>query len=139
MENYSITAVELKTMKETQLQIEADEAETSEEIILTTQLNGQTISKSDYAYFPAYQKLRDALLQAGYGLKCAGSQINAVQSGMMGACEKIYLVKPGKQALKKDIISLWTYSDQSTFPTTEDQTQFFTKWCASLSQPPSLQ
>ena len=32
------------------------------------------------------------------GIKCNGSRINAIQSGMMGYCEKIYLVKFGKQA-----------------------------------------
>lgn len=45
------------------------------------------------------KKLRDELLKLGYCLKCNGSRFNAIQSGMMRYCEKIYLVKMGQQAV----------------------------------------
>lgn len=32
-------------------------------------------------------------MEFGYGIKCNGSKLNAIQSGMMGYNEKIYLVE----------------------------------------------
>lgn len=73
------------------------------------------------------------MLQLGYGIKCNGSRINAVQSGMMGATDKIYLVEMGKQALMKDIVSIFDYADLSEFPNTEQQLAQFEQWCSTLS------
>ena len=54
MEKYMVTVVELKTQHEIKLVIEADEAETTENIILRTQVKDSLISVFDYNYFPAY-------------------------------------------------------------------------------------
>ena len=43
---------------------------------------------ADLAYYETFQLFRDRLLELGYGIKCNGSRINAIQSGMMGYCEK---------------------------------------------------
>ena len=60
------------------------------------------------------------------------SQINAVQSGMMGATDKVYLVELGKQALMKDIAYIWDFADIEEFPNTEQQKEFFERWTKSL-------
>lgn len=67
-----------------------------------------------------------------YGIKCKSSQINAVQSGMMGACNKIYLVNIGQQAFWKNIVSIYEYSDIKDFPDTKAQNDFSEKWFASI-------
>ena len=96
------------------------------------QIEGQEICAADYRYLPAYQKLRDMLLKMGYGIKANGSRLNAVQSGMMEATEKIYLVKLGEKALMKDIVSLYEYAEIDKFPNTEEQTAFCLKWIGSI-------
>lgn len=134
MEKYMVAVVELKTQHEIKLVIEADEAETTENIILRTQVKDSLISVFDYNYFSAYQKLRDKILRLGYGIKCNGSRLNAVQSAMMGISENIYLVELGRQAFTKDIVSLYDYAEISTFPDTQEQTAFFQRWVDSLNQ-----
>ena len=132
MEEYIVTAFDMESCCEIEITVLADEAETSDEIVLKCYVAGEEISGSDYNYLSAYQKLRDAFLQRGFGLKCKGSNINAIQSGMMGANDKIYLVEMEKPASKDDIVSLYDYSDISTFPDTQVQKDFFEKWCESI-------
>ncbi len=132
MQKYSVIAINLKTQKEINLEIEADEADTTERIVLHTQMNGEQISASDYNYLPAFQILRDHLLAFGYGIKCKGACLNAIQSGMMGANAKIYLVELGRQALKADIVDIYDYADLDTFPDTCAQIDFCDKWHDSL-------
>ncbi|MBU5484222.1 hypothetical protein KQI86_07755 [Clostridium sp. MSJ-11] len=134
MEKYMVTVVELKTQHEIKLVIEADEAETTENIILRAQVKDSLISVFDYNYFSAYQKLRNKILGLGYGIKCNGSRLNAVQSAMMGTSENIYLVELGRQAFTKDIVSLYDYAEISAFPDTQEQTAFFQRWIDSLNQ-----
>lgn len=71
------------------------------------------------------------MLDLGYGLKCNGSRINAVQSNMMGTSDKIYLVEMGKPALNKDIVSIWDYAEINEFPNTEEQLKFANRWLDS--------
>lgn len=132
MEIYEITIINLNTQEEQILPIEVDEAEETEYIAVRSVLLGQEISASDDNYLPAYQAFRDMLLRLGYGMKCNGSRINAVQSGMMGATDKVYLVELGRQALMKDIVPIWDYADIKEFPDTERQKTFFEKWTDSL-------
>lgn len=132
MEKYNLMAVNLISQCQSELEIEADEGETTDNIILSVKWNGERFTASDNNYLPAFQLLRDHLLFLGYGLKCNGSRLNAVQSGMMGANDKIYLVELGKQALLKDIVSLYEYADIDSFPDTQAQTLFFNQWADSL-------
>lgn len=73
--------------------------EDADEIEINAVIDGISISASDECYLVAYQKFRDELLKVGYGLKCNGSKVNAIQSGMMECCAKIYLVEMGQPAL----------------------------------------
>lgn len=132
MEIYEITIINLNTQEEQILPIEVDEAEETEYIVVRTVFFGQEISASDYNYLPAYQAFRDMLLRLGYGMKCNASRINVVQSGMMGAADKVYLVELGRQALMKDIVHIWDYAYINEFPDTEQQKAFFEKWTDSL-------
>lgn len=132
MEEYHIILFNLKTKNEIEATIFEDEDEATGDFTLKIQIEDQEICATDYNSLPAYQKLRDKLLKLGYGIKCNGSRLNAVQSGMMGANDKIYLVELGKQALKKDIVSIYGYAEIDDFPNTEEQTAFSQKWFKSL-------
>lgn len=133
MERYIVDAVELATQRKVKLTIEADEAETSENIALRTEIDNIKLSSCDYNYQPAYQNLRDKVLKLGYGIKCNGSRLNVIQSGMMGSNTKLYLVEIGKPALNKNVVCLYGYADINLFPNTVDQTEFSEKWISSLS------
>ena len=54
--------------------------------------------------------------------------INAVQSNLMSACEKIYLVEIGKQAQLKDVVFIWDYAEIHEFPNTKEQQKFTEQW-----------
>ena len=84
MERFEVTLLHLFRKTEHPLTILADEGETSENIVLSAEVDGRTVTGEDFNYLPAYQMLRDRLLELGYGLKCCGSRLNALQSGMMG-------------------------------------------------------
>lgn len=132
MEIYEITVINLSTQNEQILTVEVDESEESEYIVIKSAFLGQEISASDYNYLPAYQIFRNKLLQLGYGIKCNGSRLNAVQSGMMGATDKVYLVELGRQAVMKDIAHIWDYADITEFFDTKQQKEFFEQWTKSL-------
>lgn len=134
MEKYEVIIKKLNSNHELPLVLEVDEAETTENIVIEAFVSEQKITSTNYSYFSAYQEFRDQLLQLGYGIKCNGSRINAVQSGMMGATDKIYLVEMGKQALMKDVVLIFDYADLSEFPNTEQQLAQFEQWCSSLSE-----
>lgn len=131
MEKYEIIVISLNMQEEQTLPIEVAEAEETEYIAIKTIFSGQEISASEYNYLAAYQEFRNKLLQLGYGIKCNGSRINAVQSGMMGTTDKIYLVELGRQARMKDMVSIWGYADIKEFPNTEQQKVFFEQWTKS--------
>ena len=106
-------------------------SETNEDFTIETNIDGIEIKSVGYGYFEVYQELRDKMLNLGYGLKCNGSRINAVQSNMMGTSDKIYLVEMGKPALNKDIVSIWDYAEINEFPNTEEQLKFANRWLDS--------
>lgn len=128
MEIYEVTLVDLNTKDELSVQVKVDEAEVSENIIISLQIKKQEIISSNYNYLCAFQEFRDKLLIMGYGMKCNGSRINAVQSGMMGATAKVYLAEMGKKALMKDIVHIWDYAEIDAFPDTKQQNAFFEQW-----------
>jgi len=134
LETYTVTAVHLNTQAESSLLIEADEAETTDDITLNTQIDGAFLSANNYGYFAAFQELRDKLLEKGYGIKCVGSKLNAVQSPMASATYKVYEAVLGKQAKQVGLICLYDYADISEFPNTARQNEFFEKWISSLSK-----
>ena len=132
MKRYIVTAISLETRSEFPLAIEADEGETTNDIILSTHINGVYISAKNDGYFLAFQELRDKLLEQGIGMKCAGSKLNAVQSGMASATPKIYMVTLGQQALLKDLVSIYDNTDEDEFPNSESQNNYTKKWLDSL-------
>ena len=129
MERYEVTLLHLFRNTEQPLTILADAGETSENIILTAEIDGRTVTGEDFNYLPAYQMLRDRLLELGYGLKCCGSRLNALQSGMMGANDRIYLVELGRPARQRDIVGIFDYDDLTEFPITRQQLAFQEAYC----------
>lgn len=127
MEQYNCTVADLGYYdSEKPVLIEVNED--SDEIEISTVVDGIDFFSSDESYLAAYQKLRDKLLELGYGLQFNGSRINAIQSGMMSQCEKIYLVEMGKKALLNQVVCIWDYADIDVFPDTKEQLEFAEKW-----------
>lgn len=127
MEQYKCTVADLGYYdNEKPVLIEVNED--SDEIEISTVVDGIDFFSSDENYLAAYQKLRDKLLELGYGLLCNGSRINAIQSGMMSQCEKIYLVEMGKKVLLNQVVCIWDYADIDVFPDTKEQLEFAEKW-----------
>lgn len=127
MEQYKCTVVDLSyynSEKAVLIEVNGD----TDEIEISTVIDGINLFCSDECYLVAYQKIRDELLKLGYGLQCNGSRINAIQSGMMAHCEKIYLVEIGKQALSNQIVCMWDYANIDFFPDTKMQLEFADKW-----------
>ena len=114
--------------------IEISEIEEEDGFRLVTVIDGKEYASKGEAYFVTFQGLRDQLLKDGYGLKCNGARINAVQSNMMGGCPKVYLVELGRQALMKDVVLIWDYADIDTFPDTMEQNEYFKRWNESFRQ-----
>lgn len=132
MEKYEVALLNLTENSEVNTVVYAAEAETNDNIILKTTINGSELTSESNQYLVAYQILKDKLLQIGFGLKCNGSLINATQSAMMSYTPKVYLVRIGEQAAMKDIVNIWDYCDTDDFPTTEQQKLFIQDWFASL-------
>ena len=127
MDEYQCVVVDL-TYYDNQKNISVYVSETDGDFKIETNIDGIEIQSVAYGYFEVFQDLRDKLLDLGYGLKCNGSRINAIQSNMMSSCEKIYLVEMGKPALLKDIVSMWDYAEINEFPNTEEQRAFANRW-----------
>lgn len=125
MEQYQCIVVDLGDFNnEKQITVNVND----EAIEISTEIDGVVISSSGEYYFETYQIFRDKLLDLGYGLKCNGSRMNALQSGMMGDCEKIYLVEMGKQALMEHIANIWDFADIDKFPNTKEQLEYAEQW-----------
>ena len=132
MEKYEVTLLNLTENSEVNTVVYADEAETTDNIILKITINDSELTSESDQYLTSYQILRDKLLQIGFELKCNGSLINATQSAMMSYTPKVYLVRIGEQAAMKDIVNIWDYCDTDDFPTTEQQKLFIQDCFASL-------
>lgn len=132
MEQYGVTAFSLASHSDILLTIEADEAETTENIVLSIKINDSIISASNDGYFQAFQEIRDKLLEEGYGLKCVGAMLNVVQSSMASATDKVYIVTLGKQSVRENLTSLYEYANIVEFPNTDEQNKFAEKWIHSL-------
>ena len=125
---YEVVLMQLNTGTELTIYVKVDEAEISENIFISAKIKEQEITSSNSNYLSAYQEFRDKLLEAGYGVKCNGSRLNIVQSVMMGATDRVYIVEMGKQALMKDMVHIWDYADINTFVDTKQQKNFFERW-----------
>lgn len=132
MEKYNVTLYDLSKELEIKAVVYAYEEDLSDNIILKVTYENMVVIVKSESYFSAYQELRDKLLKKGYGLKCNGSLINANQSAMMKYTPKVYLVEMSKQALTKNIVSVWDYCDINVFPDTKKQNQYIEKWFESL-------
>lgn len=129
MEEYIIQARNIENNSIISLNIRESYDE-NDNIVLSTKLDGSEYMCSDYSYFEAFKKLKDVLLQLGYGLNCLGAKINAVQSGMASSSDKIYLVEIGKQA--RGLVSLYDYCDNDIYPNKSEQDSYYEKWFNSF-------
>lgn len=133
MEKYEVILYNIESKGEISVQINVDESESSENIIIHALINGKEFSSSDAYYFTAFQEFRDELLESGFGIKCNGAQLNAIQSGMFSTTDKVYLVVPEKPALMKDLVCIWDYANITAFPNTEQQNAYSEQWMKRYS------
>ncbi|WP_061313637.1 hypothetical protein [Clostridium botulinum] len=132
MEKYNVTVVHILNKEETNLIIKSDEAETSDDIFFFVKLDNDEIVGSSEGHFEAFKQLKDKLLDLNYGIKCKGSLPNVVQSGMAANSDKIYVVELGKQALRKNLVSIYEYADILEFSNSKEQDEYAERWYSSL-------
>lgn len=130
MKDFEVTFCDLGSKQEISQKVNISEDEKDGKINIKASVNGKEFSASNYAYLQAYQEFRDKLLSAGYGIKCCGSLVNAVQPEMMGDTDKILLLEIGKKASMKDTAHIWDKAEIDDFPDTEKQNEFFVKWAS---------
>ena len=118
---HQVTIVELATKKETGLAVQSGEDLSTGDFIIWCTLNDQEISSSRDSYFLSFQKFRDKLLEAGYGMKCNGARLNAVSYSKTGNSTKVYLVESGDRSYTKQEVDIWDKADISDFPDTKHQ------------------
>ncbi len=128
-----VVAVDLASKEEMTITVQQEEDSSAHDFILRCDLNGEEILSSANAYFTVFQDFRDKMLAAGYGLKCNGALINAHASAMMECSDKVYLLKLGSQALKKDVVNIWDPARPEDFPDTKAQEDFWEEWTASIT------
>lgn len=128
-EEYTVQAKNIKTQEVRKLIIN-ENCDENGNFVLSASLDGVECQGCDNSYFEAFKKLKDILLQMGYGLNCLGAKINAVQSEMASASDKIYLAELGKQA--KESVSLYDYCENTDYPTKAEQDAYREKWFGSL-------
>lgn len=130
MKEFEVIFSDTSSGKEISAKVMTAEDDTDGKISIKTLINGNEYSSSGYAYLQTYQEFRDKLLAAGFGIKCCGSLVNAVQPEMMGDTDKIILLEIGKKASMKDTAHIWDHADIDEFPDTKQQNDFFVKWAS---------
>ena len=108
------------------------EDEDRDGVILSASVGGKLFSGRDADYFTAFKKLRDSLLEEGYGMCCAGARVNAVQSGMMAGTDRVYLVSIGKKPVLTNVRGIFDYVDMEDFPDSGEQDKFAEKFYGSI-------
>ena len=130
-ESHQITAVDLGYY-ENEKQIDVLVYDHDDHFELKTTIDGIDLEAQADDLFSAFQTLRDKLLGSGYGIKCNGAKINALQSGMMRNTDAVYLVELGRRAEKKDVHGLWDLCEMEGYANTEEQERFAQEWRNSL-------
>ena len=100
--------------------------------VLRIDIGGETLTGEDDDYFTAFGKLRDSLLEKGFGLCCAGAMLNAGQSGMMAGSDMVYLVRKGEKPTLSDRVWIFEEKEPDSFPDSEAQRKFFEEWLNSI-------
>lgn len=125
-----INLISLKNLTLKECIIHIQEAE--DRFILSCHVDDLDLTGSGDSMFMAFQKLMDQLYDLGYGMNCQGARINAMQSAMAYASDKIYLLKLGQQALNHDLVSMFDTVSLNEFCQSEKQIEFAQLWLESL-------
>ncbi len=130
MKEFEVVFIEKASGNDISGKVTVTEDDTDGKISIKAVVNGSEYLSSGYAYLQVYQDFRDKILDDGFGIKCNGSRINAVQPEMMGDTDKIILLEMGKNASMKDAAHIWDPADIDEFPDTKQQNDFFVKWAS---------
>ncbi|MBO4637905.1 MAG: hypothetical protein J5685_12280 [Clostridiales bacterium] len=127
IKTYEVTIVESGSKEESALVVESGEDLATGASVIRCTLNGQEIVSSHEVYFAAFQQFRDKLLEAGYGIKCNGSRLNAVSLSKKESGQ-VYIVGSNKRARPEDIANIWDKADIDDFPDSKAQNEFYDRW-----------
>lgn len=90
---------------------------------------------ADNDLFGALSKLRLRLEQKGYLLLCNAARKDAYPSRMareMGGGRNIYLLRPGMQARREDLVDIFGEASFDQVGTVAEQNAFYENWIRSL-------
>jgi len=110
------------------------EQRSSIDVQIETQCLG-TVTFTDNDLFGALLKLRLQLEQKGYLLLCNAARKDAYPSRMareMGGGRKIYLLTPGVQARREDLVDIFGAASLDQVGTVAKQHAFYENWIRSL-------
>lgn len=109
-----------------------DVRETENQFIFSCNIDKTELKGSGDSMFMAFQKLMDQLYHLGYGMNCQGARINAMQSAMAYASDKIYLLTLGQQAMNKDLVCMFDAVELNEHYQSDKQAEFAQQWLESL-------
>ena len=93
------------------------------------------LSFTDNNLFAALSAYRRLLEQEGYLLLCNGARKDAYPSRMalqMGGGRKIYLLRPGKQAKREDLVDIFDAATIEQVCGVDEQRNAYEEWVRSL-------
>ncbi len=126
IKTHKVTIVELGTGNETQIDVQSGEDMSTGAFIIWGSLNDQEIKSAQDKYFAAFQQFRDKLLEAGYGIKCNGSRLNAAPLSKFENGPKVYILESGNNP--ESAVNIWDKADINDFPDSGQQNRFINKW-----------
>lgn len=124
----NLVCLKNQTLKECIINIQ----ETADQFHFCTHIDETELIGSGDSMFMAFQKLMDQLYDLGYGMNCQGARINAMQSTMAYASDKIYLLTLGQQAMNKDLVSMFEGVELNEYCLSDKQVEFAQQWLESL-------
>jgi hypothetical protein len=118
-----------------ELRLWEEDPEQPDRVKLELRFNGRTLESSEDDFFSALNSIRKDLEKEGLIPEVYGASLHVYPSPMsrsMGAGEKAYKLTVGKQALTKDIVSIFETGPDVVPATLEQQERFYREWLASL-------
>lgn len=94
-----------------------------------------TVEVQDDSLFGALVRLRTVAEAAGCRLLCNAARLNAYPSRMsleMGGGRKVYVLKPGQQARRGDMVDIFDYAPIEEVATVQEQRDYYAAWIRSL-------
>lgn len=119
-----VTIRDLETKQEQEIIVTGNTDEPVQDMFMYTDIDGVHIECRGSFGFQILKKLRDKLLSMGYGMKCCGAMLNAVQTLLYVEVDLVHLVELGKSADRSNLKHILDYAEIDSFPDTKQQDEF---------------